>query len=460
MNHTINVGLRKREERALMRYKQQNVLVDQYQTHHKQVIDLVNNTKAIKSMFNKQDSEQQRPKITTYNELEQLFGKLNYTDIEMKSTMLLICQSILESIAIEKHLEFQSNAEMVQYAKFKPLLEKVKQSTWFNSLEQYRYKFHHYKSGQYLNYWKADTTPAILGDDYIRFHSTTKDSSEYINRFKTSFESYQKDPDHIILGLSIVQTLLQCSKYTPTIEIWTYLLSQFQRFNLDNFATIIYISLFHYKHQPTVLAKHPQMLTAPIMPDHFTHLIQVDPEILGPIFTYQARHQDLETAVDLLAFLQLDRVIKEKHPYMWARSGIHFIRIPQTIFVGPELTISRQCMYTIMRACLDLKLYSYFGLLFDKILVNSLDLNRIKLNTGNYKLVENLFDEELCILWFEYCKDTVDSKAVGWLLTYFLPKFLERQGQFSDKFKSEFKQMMILCDYEMKYQELSKKYGL
>ena len=45
---------------------------------------------------------------------------------------------------------------------------------------------------------------------------------------------------------------------------------------LYNYQQIIYLSLFQYKHQPTILAtpKEQDRLTAPLMADHFSHLIE------------------------------------------------------------------------------------------------------------------------------------------------------------------------------------------
>ncbi|EGW32824.1 uncharacterized protein SPAPADRAFT_60167, partial [Spathaspora passalidarum NRRL Y-27907] len=193
INRVVSGAIRKREGKAVKHYQENYTLVDQYLKHHKKVLDIADNPKIVSSMFSR-DSKLQ---TATYKNLEHILGSLSYTNVDMKSTILLISHSLLESISIEERLKSKGVPELHNPTNLKYAIDHIKESSWFNSLEQYRYKFHHYKSGQYLNYWKSDTTPAILGEDYIRFHSTVKDSSEYINRFDSAFDKYQKDSNHI-----------------------------------------------------------------------------------------------------------------------------------------------------------------------------------------------------------------------------------------------------------------------
>ena len=109
---------------------------------------------------------------------------------------------------------------------------------------------------------------------------------------------------HIQLATNLVQDLLCTHEYIPTTEIWHYLLRNLGTLKLYNYQQIIYLSLFQYKHQPTILAtpKEQDRLTAPLMADHFSHLIEDFPEILSTLCQYQEVRKDKRTFIELLSF--------------------------------------------------------------------------------------------------------------------------------------------------------------
>ena len=136
------------------------------------------------------------------------------------------------------------------------------------------------------------------------------------------------------------------------------------------------------------------------MADHFIHLIESYPEILSSLCKYQETRNDKETFIELLSFLKLDKLAGEVMVLKSPLLSIAKFKLPQKC-PGIELdskllTISRDCLYLIMKSSINLGLHEYVDLLYDKIVLDSIDPNNIQLNYVQQKLVEGkIFTPEL-----------------------------------------------------------------
>ncbi|CAX44168.1 conserved hypothetical protein [Candida dubliniensis CD36] len=409
----------RRNQRRLEEFESNIELAKQFKTHRQNVVEILKDEKNIDALFEKEVPIL----VNDYGKLTEEMGVLSFNDIEMRNTIMLVCHSLVESMYIELTLN------KLEDKRIKPYLEEIKSSYWFESLAEYRFRFYNFKSSQFLSSTESDMSTQINGNNFVRFNSCQKDSRECIEKFERSFEKYKKAQNesiaHIQLGINIVQDLLCAHEYIPTTEIWHYLLDNLGKLQLYNYQQIIYLSLFQYKHQPTILAtpKEKDRLTAPLMADHFSHLIEDFPEILSTLCKYQEVRKDKRTFIELLSFLKLDKLAGEvmalKSPLLSKTKYKLPAICPGIEFESKDLFISRNCLYLIMQSAINLGLYEYVDLLYDKIVLDSIDPHRIQLNYEEKRLVEgSIFTPELFLIMLEACKKSKDLGRVLWLMPF------------------------------------------
>ncbi|KHC82005.1 hypothetical protein W5Q_02398 [Candida albicans SC5314] len=409
----------KRNQRRLKEFENNIQLAEQFKTHRQNVVEILKDEKNIDALF-----EKEVPIIVNdYEKLTEEMGALSFNDIEMRNTIMLVCHSLVESMYIELTLS------KLEDKRIKPYLEEIKSSHWFESLAEYRFRFYNFKSSQFLSSTESDMSTQVNGNNFVRFNSCQKNSHEYIKKFERSFEKYKKAQNepmsHIQLATNLVQDLLCTHEYIPTTEIWHYLLRNLGTLKLYNYQQIIYLSLFQYKHQPTILAtpKEQDRLTAPLMADHFSHLIEDFPEILSTLCQYQEVRKDKRTFIELLSFLKLDKLAGEvmaiKSPLLSKAKYKLPAICPGIELECKDLFISRDCLYSIMKSAINLELYEYVDLLYDKIVLDSIDPYRIQLNYEEKRLVEgSIFTPELFLIMLEACKKSKDLGRVLWLMPF------------------------------------------
>lgn len=282
----------KRNERRIKEYEDAIELSNQYKQHRSNLINILQDETNVAAMF----TDDPRCEITTYEDMcgqvaEQ--GRLTYNDIEMRNTMMLVANMLMENVVIDLKLRSVKIDHDIE-----GFIDDIKKSSDFISLEQYRVGFHSYKSSQWLSASNPDTHSRLGSDRPIIFKLNQYDDTEIIQSLETVFNQYTCSTDklsHIQLALRIIRILLFPHNHIPTIRLWMYLLNKLGNCNLLNYQQTVYLSLFQYKHQPTVLADpspDTDSISAPLMADHFVHLIEKDPETLIPLLKYQALRKD------------------------------------------------------------------------------------------------------------------------------------------------------------------------
>ncbi|CAD1811026.1 hypothetical protein FOB58_002066 [Candida parapsilosis] len=429
----------KRNERRLREYEDAIELSKQYKQHRSNLIDILSDGANIGAMFD----HDPKCKMSTYEEMCKDIGGnqgyMAYNDIEMRNTMMLVASLFMENVVSEMKLrcvrvDLESDG----------FFNQIKSSTEFISLEQYRLNFHAYKSSQWLSTANADTSNGI---NPIVFKSSKHSSGPIIKSLEIAFEHYASSTSklaHLQLALQIVHILTSPHDNIPTIKLWSYLLDKLGNCQLINYQQIVYLSLFQYKHQPTVLADPPptaDSIFAPLMADHFVHLIAQDPEMLIPLLRYQLLRKDETMFLELLSFLTLDKIASEmqviKSP-MLSKSKYKMPKyVPGLDLDERLLTISRASMYQIMEMAIEFQLYQYLDLLFNKIVLHSRDRSSIELNYVEDVLVEGkVFDDALFGILLDAAVKSNDLGRVVWLLP-FIDEYIVEVGVMNDELQAQ-----------------------
>ena len=71
-----------------------------------------------------------------------------------------------------------------------------------------------------------------------------------------------------------------------------------------------------------------------------------------------------------------------------------------------------------MKSAINLELYEYVDLLYDKIVLDSIDPYRIQLNYEEKRLVEGSILHQSCFNHVEACKKSKDLGRVLWLMPF------------------------------------------
>ncbi|KAI5966929.1 uncharacterized protein KGF55_000338 [Candida pseudojiufengensis] len=412
----------KRTERRVKEYENVTELSKQYEQHKSNLLKIIKSEEISNALF--RDDEKFETYLK-YTEICQLSNKnsLSFNNTETRNTIMLICAMLVELVS--NTLAKQNNSSKIV---LKNMNYKSNSDDWL-SLENYRKYFNYYKSSQFLNDDKIDPTIKTL--KVPKFKSNTFDDTKIIENLDVIFKEYKISDDqlsHLTLALKIVQVFTSTHNHIPTLKTFAYLLDKLGELNLLSFQKIVYLSLFQYKHQPTVLAtpnsnfdsKFPQL-----MADHFLHIITAYPEILKSLLFYQALRKDSVTFIELLSFLKLDKIAGEimviKSPLLSKSKYKLPTYIPSFNFDKTLLlTISRRSLYDIMRLSVDMKLFEYLDLLFNKIVLHSKDRSNIQLNYIEDNLVEGkIFDNELFSIMFTAAIESNDPGRVIWLLPFF-----------------------------------------
>ncbi|KAI3403136.2 hypothetical protein KGF56_004025 [Candida oxycetoniae] len=439
----------KRNKRRVKEFETGIDLAKQYKQHRSNVLGIISNQDNVDSMFVNDSSS--RCNVQTYDEmcskLESNQRGLIYNDVEIRNIMMLISTMLIETVLIElklRNIQLEDAEKGHEIAKF---IEDFKTSDAFFSLQRFRANFYHCKSSQYLNYWDSDACSQTKSIIPIVFLSPYYDDTEILEKLDKAFKEYHHHHHHhnsntteklahINLAYQIVQIFLSRHSYIPTIKTWSFLLDKLCENNLTNYQQIVYLSLLQYKHQPSVLATPSEPLKtiiAPLIPDHFLHLIQQDPEILSSLLAYQVPRNDKEMFVELLSFLKLDEVAREvltiKSPLL-SRSKYKLPKIiPGYDFDITNLTITRSCIYRIMKLTISIGLFEYLDLLFDKIVLHSKDQENILLSYTENSLVKGkIFDCDLFMVMLDAAEKSNDMGRVMWILP-FLDEFIAENHQ-------------------------------
>ncbi|KAI5960257.1 hypothetical protein CANMA_004037 [Candida margitis] len=454
----------KRYERRVKGYEDAIEMSRQYKQHRLNLVDILQDKKNVEAMF----ANDAGCKITSFKDMcKDMKGHegLTYTDVEMRNTMMLVANMLMENVKID--LKLRSVKIDHDIGSF---IDEIKTSSDFVSLESYRLNFHHYKSSQWLSTSEGNTISQLGFAQPIVFKSAQYGDKEVIQSLETAFEDYatsNKKLSHIQLAVQVVKILLSPHNNIPTIKLWKYLLDKLGNCNLLNYQQIIYLSLFQYKHQPTVLAD-PSPATdsifAPLMADHFAHLIQKDPEMLPSLLKYQLLRRDDKTFLELLSFLTLDKIAGEmsviKSPLLSKSKYKLPTYIPGLDLEERLLTISRRSMYSIMEMAIELGLYQYLDLLFNKIVLHSRDQERIELNYVEDVLVEGrVFDEHLFSIMLDAAVKSNDLGRVVWLLP-FVDEYIKEGSGINDALRKQLLTTLKFFNLEGKlksYEEIFSK---
>ncbi|KAI5952874.1 hypothetical protein KGF54_003741 [Candida jiufengensis] len=444
----------KRTNRRIHEYENLIELSNQYEKHRTNMIDILSNKDNINAIFGNE-------KFNTYLNYDEVFKSkenegLTFNEVETRNTMMLISSLLLENVLQEIKLRKDKNNDMNS----RDLIDELKHSDEFVSLEQYRKYFNYYKSSQFLNENRTDRT--IKKPQVVTFKSNKYDNSELLNSLNSIFKKCQSSKDklaHITLALKLVQTFLSSHTTIPTLQTFAFLLDKFGDMNLLNYQKIIYLSLFQYKHQPTLLAtpksdsgnRFPQL-----MPDHFLHLIIAYPRILESLLKYQVLRQDKFMFIELLSFLKLDKLAGEimviKSPLLSKSKYKLPNYIPTFNFDNKLLlTVPRSTIYEIMKLTIDLEIYEYLDLLFNKIVLHSKDESNIELNYIEASLVEGkIFDTELFLIMLNAAISSNDPGRVMWILPFFDEFVKDNKYKIDEELKSKMLNALKLFGLEGK----------
>ncbi|KAL6449883.1 hypothetical protein SBY92_002357 [Candida maltosa Xu316] len=445
----------KRNQRRLTEFENNIKLADQFKTHRNNILELMKDESHIDALFDHDFPMT----VTEHSELQNHLGATTYTDIDMRNTITLVCHSLAESIRVELALREVADPRLDS------ILENIKGSIHFDAVEDYRFRFYNIKSSQFLNYTESDIMKEVDGSNFVRFTSPVKDSQEYISRFTQTFDKYetthQHEPlAHIDIGVNLIRDMLSCSTYIPTVEIWHYLLAKLDTYELYHYQSLVYSSLFQYKHQPTVLgAPQPesQPQTKPrLMADHFTHLVEAYPEILSSLCQYQTSRNDKDTFVELLSFFKLDKLAGEvlalKKSPLLSKAKYNLPQVCPGIDLDTKnLRVSRQCIYSVMRSAIALEMYEYVDLLYDKIVLDSVDPDTVQLDYTPDKLVEGtIFTTELFAIMLDACKESNDLGRLLWLLPFLDEHIAKNKDTIPESLKTAIMETLTVFNLEGK----------
>lgn len=272
----------------------------------------------------------------------------------------------------------------------------TKKSLNFNSLQTYRYLFSYFKSAKYLSYDASDLTNFTKSRIDIRFKSTSRSSTKYINKFRYCFRKYESNIDspfsHLSLILDLTKCILKTNNYIPTVYIFKYLIDKFGSYELYNYQSLVYDCLPPYNTSPITLST-PSSSSSRLKSFRyyfqFQSLIESDSEFLLTLLKFQIVHNDKETFEELLKFFKL-RELREYEKCLDRLSNLisksrftyNFNKVrdkeiangePSFVFKTDEpIFVSINTIYTAIEGCIKFKLFEYVDVLFNKITIFSL----------------------------------------------------------------------------------------
>ncbi|CUM67771.1 uncharacterized protein PRCAT00005476001 [Priceomyces carsonii] len=378
-------------------------------------------------------AHEEDPRVSTYDSLSDTLGGLSYTNTELENSMMMICTYFINSVIVELNLRkvltneakfdsflftrslmssvrstndwtetFQLLIKLYDIKEGTPkslddfvkgldkigvelLISDFKSSDHFNSLEMLRYFFCYFKTSQHLNYDESDTIKFVKSWYPIKFQSPEVNNSDYIKGFDNCFEKYKANNDlgHLELALDLSKVIITCSKYTPSVSIFKYLLDKLGEMGLLSYQTIVYDSIAPVKYKGSILgtpltkALRPQRVA-----EHFQDLVESDPGLLESFIKFQVPRGDVTTLVKLLAFYRLNEVmdyvaVLDRSNLSKVISKSRFSRNLTMTFktiifkTDREIFVSRESIYSAIEACISLHAYKYIDALVDKLIVNS-----------------------------------------------------------------------------------------
>lgn len=330
------------------------------------------------------------------------------------------------------------------------LVDQFASSEYFNSLQTYRSYFTHFKLAQALNYDDSDHRGPRQCRHGIYFSLPQLDNREYLARLQKAFatfsgsmerqkvmeannkayreycasptaakfaeldEIYQayaqahpKNHQHLSLLAEVIRILVECHQYTPTPELFTYLIDTFDEHNMKNYATMAYQCLFSYSDNASVLAASTDecQLFSQVSARHFLPIITASPDCLGSLIGYCARRQQKLTFRQLLLFFGLDEVmahesVLDKSYLSPVIAKLRFLRYKEyrkldmdlILFKHAEpLAVKPQTIVEAMKACVEMKEFGFVDSLFNKMVMHMTNLGKVALAFGeSHKLESDL----------------------------------------------------------------------
>lgn len=241
-NGLPNYELERRRQILSEKFNQKIDLINQnrslnkdFTLHRLKLIDIIEIDKNIDDLF-KDSCNSDVDYVTSYNDLASRFNGLTYHN-EISSSLLLLCQLILNYIVIELNLRNSMEKKVsssesdflyrdlfvrihlekdkltilsllkpwlndfkpaniddffknLDKSKIQSLLNSFSQSDDLFSVELYRTLFTHIKSNQHLNYERSDITKFVKNNNTIKFTSNTTSNEEYIEKLTPIINDY------------------------------------------------------------------------------------------------------------------------------------------------------------------------------------------------------------------------------------------------------------------------------
>ncbi|KAK6457254.1 uncharacterized protein RJT20DRAFT_127453 [Scheffersomyces xylosifermentans] len=523
-----NLRAEKRFPDKMHRMRQNRELASKFLEHRSKVVHIFKDEDNIEALFKGSSGSLELRNVTnSYKQLKETLSptsKLNYYDSDLKNSLLLVVHSFVNSVLVELNLRhlflsplnthkrhikehrsalyvhllrnLQDNAQKIEIIKLltplytsnnspenyqdffrgldfssvMALIEDMKHSNDFNSLESRRSFFQFYKSSQHLNYEHSDLIKSVLATNYITFQSPGVNDSEYLQGFSQSFRKYDKKQElgHINLILGITRTLLSSSSYTPSLKIFQALLDGLGELKLYHYQSLVYQSLFLFKHKPTTLTG------SKLSACHFQHLIEQHPAFLASLVRYQIPRGDVDTLKQLLSIYRLDEVIEHEkvlnRSFMadimsksrFYRSSSRMLGIKPVIFdTDTAIYTNVDSVYQGIKACIELGQYQYIDSLFNKLIVHCIQNNESgddkkklqvvlsfgskpekilqkSLMVGERNVVEaSIFTGELFSILIRASRESDDMGRLMWLMPHLDNYITSRQGDIDQPLKQE-----------------------
>lgn len=223
--------------------KQKWNLNDTFINHRDKIVKIIDNDDNVDALFkikpNSIDSLLDNEEyIHDYQQLREKFGQLTYYNVEMQSTLTLVCQYLLNSIIVELNLRnlFKSPETNPSEFLYRDLIKEIKQESHkieilqilkplydhdtrptnfddfftnlnqrkiqsllnglkfnddFDAIETYRRLFQYIKSSQHMNYEESDIASFVKSRNFIKFESNVKSNQQYIDKLQKQFDKYQ-----------------------------------------------------------------------------------------------------------------------------------------------------------------------------------------------------------------------------------------------------------------------------
>lgn len=494
-------------------------LAHKFSDHRKKIVHIFKDDDNINALFNgygstnsSMASERTVESISSYEQLKKKLGVayLSYYNAQMKNSLLLLVHSFVNSVLIEiniKHMllpntdstqrrsslyihllrnlkdspekieiikqltplyktnssspnNYQEFFQGLDFASVTDLVESLRSSDNFNSIESYRAFFQYYKSSQHLNYDHSDLIKSVLATNYLQFNNPRVNDTEFLKGLKRNFESFNKNDElrHIDLILGITRTLLTSKSNIPSYGIFKLLLDKLGDLQLYHYQTLVYQTLPRFSHKSTVL--NGCKLSAL----HFQHLIEQTPSILDSLLRYQVPRSDVETLKQMLSFFRLDEVAKHEkvvnRSYLadlmsksrFFRLQLRQLGIAPVVFASDSpIYVSKETVYLGMRACIELGQFQYLDSLFNKLVVHSVDdaenealkvvlsfgsrpdkiLNQSLMIEDREVVESRIFDNDLFKILIRASRKSDDLGRMMWLMPH-LDKYLTSNGEHID----------------------------